>query len=623
MKKYFRFSRRDFLFTSFGSAIAVFLTRITGKSSDPQEIQTQEDLSSLGTSSQTTPWRSLVDDPNKLIPGTRFDILIIGSGYGASTLAARLSEQHGTNKSICLLERGKEWLPGDFPHSASQVVNAMRTPINPQGLLDTNSTLFGDMDVVSANGLGGTSLLNAAIALPPKVGVLSRAPWPKEIQEEAQDGRITVYYQRARQILKPRTDVNFASYQKVKSHTKVIREEGHNAIPLTLNINYDLTTKNDYGTPQGACVACGDCCSGCNKGAKNTLQMNYLSIAKNNGVQIHTLVEVKHVEEMNDGSYKITCINRNPKKAFLTLPRLFPASDDLVLYANKVIIGAGSRGSTELLQRSDQKGLSISEALGTRASANGDVLGFGYNGDNVVHGFSEGPENLDQLPIKARVGQGIMIGGDYRSNSQTDLEKDFVFLEGSIPSSLASLVAKTLATTTRHLAKYSSAQTARMNADMNITKFPSPEGALGHSTLFLACGHDSSGGRYVLQKNGQAKVVWNDPLNEASIVNIKEQMRDVCHRQGSVFIENPWEHFLGRKTIVATHPLGGCPMGDDERTGVVNHKGQVFKKDGSLHQNLYVVDGSIIPTSLAAPPLLTITAMAERIAEKMREDARA
>ena len=81
---------------------------------------------------------------------------------------------------------------------------------------------------------------------------------------------------------------------------------------------------------------------------------------------------------------------------------------------------------------------------------------------------------------------------------------------------------------------------------------------------------------------------------------------------GGTYIANPiWSEILGRN-LVSVHPLGGCGMGDDVSSGVVDDRGRVFHADGSLHPGLYVLDGSIMPSSLGVNPSLTITALAER-----------
>ena len=77
-----------------------------------------------------------------------------------------------------------------------------------------------------------------------------------------------------------------------------------------------------------------------------------------------------------------------------------------------------------------------------------------------------------------------------------------------------------------------------------------------------------------------------------------------------------WDSKNDRQQITA-HPLGGCPMGEDATTGVVNSFGQVFRgRSGkNVYENLYVIDGSIIPSPLGVNPSLTISALAFRTSE--------
>lgn len=91
-------------------------------------------------------------------------MVIVGSGYGASVVAANLSKEN-PNASICILERGREYRPGDFPKSAIDVAGEVRTSVNELGLLDKTLGYAknSDLDIISASGLGGTSLLNALL----------------------------------------------------------------------------------------------------------------------------------------------------------------------------------------------------------------------------------------------------------------------------------------------------------------------------------------------------------------------------------------------------------------------------------------------------------------------------
>jgi cholesterol oxidase len=97
----------------------------------------------------------------------RYDFVIVGSGYGGPILAARISGAAITPKpSVCLLERGREWPVGTFPDTFEQATAAFRDPlVNPLGLYELRA--FADISVIQGGGLGGTSLVNANVALAP------------------------------------------------------------------------------------------------------------------------------------------------------------------------------------------------------------------------------------------------------------------------------------------------------------------------------------------------------------------------------------------------------------------------------------------------------------------------
>lgn len=109
---------------------------------------------------------------------------------------------------------------------------------------------------------------------------------------------------------------------------------------------------------------------------------------------------------------------------------------------------------------------------------------------------------------------------------------------------------------------------------------------------------------------------WKDVLTEPTFLRIGGVMREFADRHRGTFIANPRSTVLG-ENIPATLPLGGCPMGHDVASGVVNHLAKVFNPKGGFHEGLFVVDASTLPHSMSATPLLTITAFVERIAEKI------
>ena len=119
-----------------------------------------------------------------------YDYIIVGSGYGGAIFAARLASANLNSKpSICLLERGREWPVGTFPDDPAGALAAARSDLNPLGLYEFIN--FQDISVIKGSGLGGTSLVNANVAIIPDPEVFAQTNWPRTITRDV----LMPYYQ--------------------------------------------------------------------------------------------------------------------------------------------------------------------------------------------------------------------------------------------------------------------------------------------------------------------------------------------------------------------------------------------------------------------------------------------
>ena len=271
-----------------------------------------------------------------------YDYIIVGSGYGGAIFAARLASANLNPKpSICLLERGREWPVGTFPDQTASVVAALRDDTNPLGLYEFLN--YQDISVIKGSGLGGTSLVNANVAIIPDPEVFAETNWPRTITRDV----LMPYYLRARQVLAAGPHPHAMDLAKVQAMERRAVEFGNHAYPLNINVNFSIDGKNPYGVDQKPCTNCGDCISGCNVGAKNTLYMNYLPLARSAGTEIYTQTKVEWVEKLAAGGWRIHGSH---------------VADDLssqsfTLDAKNVVLAAGAINSPEILLRSEMHGL--------------------------------------------------------------------------------------------------------------------------------------------------------------------------------------------------------------------------------------------------------------------------
>ena len=307
-----------------------------------------------------------------------YSVVVVGSGYGGAIAAARIAR---AGRDVCVLERGKELHPGEYPNSGHSAlrqiqVHTAKDDYGPAtGMFDFH--VGRDITVVAGCGLGGTSLINGNVALEPDDSIFSDDRWPRPLRNDP--GVLRPFMQAARHMLGsnpyPRT---WPDLPKLEALTRVADGLGREVSRPDINVTF-VDGPNAVGVRQNACALCGDCCSGCNYGAKNTVLMNYLPDAHWHGAHIFTEVAVRSVQRL-EGKWRVAydVLGEGRGNSPGTPPRF--------VLADVVVLAAGTLGSTQILLRSRDLGLPVSDRLGCGFSGNGDVIAFAYDTDASCRG---------------------------------------------------------------------------------------------------------------------------------------------------------------------------------------------------------------------------------------------
>ncbi len=569
-----------------------------------------------------------------------FDVVIIGSGYGgaiaASELAGCLDKPTNEELSICILERGKEYLPGMFPSRFSDLPGHARFSLpgssgptrGREGLFDVK--LGTDVTTIVANGVGGGSLINAGVMEIPRPSVFSD-PWPSELQNYES---LLPYFEEAKELLGAalnNKDNNISLHKtgssklrKTVAFKKLAGKQQYRQAALTIAMQ-DKT--NNANVALNACKLCGDCATGCNYSAKESLDTNLLVEAAFNGVDIFTGVTVLRIDQRNkDDLWEIfsTYTNKNLSER---------QGQAIRIRAKRVILAAGTLGSSEILLRSQQasKTLLFSEKLGEQFSTNGDMIAAGFGQNQKVNAVA----NENHPPAEREIGPSItsIIDSNNKANGYTP---ELVLEELAIPGPLKIIFEETY-TTANTFDWLSWADNSRHEYEHPLLDpYAVNPGAIFNTQIYAAMGNDGAGGQLRLKRqddkelgDGAVEIIWPEinkhPLFETQIHTFKDM--ETKAGVGGTTIGNPiWQilpdsmRFLidnKRGPVLTVHPLGGCPMGNSSSQGVVNQWGEVFyggndKSHSPKYHGLYILDGSIIPTALGTNPALTISALALR-----------
>ena len=537
-----------------------------------------------------------------------YSVVVVGSGYGGAITASRVAR---TGQSVCVLERGKELHPGEYPNSGPSALREIQVH-TPKGDHGSAAGMFDfhvgrDITVVSGCGLGGTSLINGNVALEPGDSIFSDDRWPRPLRNHPEV--LKPFMQAARDMLGSNPyPLTWPDLPKLQTLARAAEGLGREVTRPDINVTF-VDGPNAVGVRQNACALCGDCCSGCNYGAKNTVLMNYLPDAHWHGAHVFTEVAVRSVERWQ-GKWRVAYDVLGEGR-----PSSAGASPRFVL-ADVVVLAAGTLGSTEILLRSHDLGLPVSDRLGHGFSGNGDVLAFAYDTDAPVHDVGLG----DRIPREdTLVGPAIAGLIDLR-DQDGDKAGTLIIEEGSIPGALAAVLPIAMDVVSHQDLDEQTASVARRLRELAEIPLGSYRGPVDRTLTYLVMSTDDCGGRIVLE-NDRIQVVWPEVAGQPVFARNNRTLAAATKALYGTEIADPLWACTSDRSLVTVHPLGGCVMADDPAQGVVDDQGRVFDPvGGGVHDGLYVCDGSVIPVALDVNPLLTISAIAERTAAKMIEE---
>ena len=520
---------------------------------------------------------------------TRFDydVLVIGSGFGGSVSALRLTEK---GYKVGVLEAGDRFDDKDLPNTSFELTRYFFRPeVGCYGIQRIDA--LKDCLIVSGAGVGGGSLVYANTLYEPLAAFYKDPQW-RDITDWQDE--LAPYYDQAKRMLgvtenplrTPSDDV----MEKVANDMGV--GETFHPTPVGVFFGGPGQAKGESvadpyfggaGPDRNTCRACGECMTGCRYNAKNTLVKNYLYLAEQNGARVHPLTTVTQVRPREGGGYDVD--------VRFTKAKVRRTSARRTLTAEQVVFSASALGTQRLLHRMRDEGhlSDLSPRLGHLSRTNSESILGAIAPDTAVD-YSEGiaitssfhpDENTHIEPVRYGKGSNVMSllqtvltdGDGPRPRWQTWLAE--MWRQKADVLDLYDM---------KHWSERTIVALVMQTVDNSITTFSRRSRLTGRWSLSSRQGH------------GAPNPTWIPVANQAV-----RKMAEIMGGRPGGSVGEPFNRPL------TAHFIGGCTIGESAETGVIDPFQRVFGYPG-----LHVVDGSAITANLGVNPSLTITAQAER-----------
>ena len=508
-----------------------------------------------------------------------FDVVVIGSGFGGSVTALRLREK---GYSVAVLEAGKRFQDKDFPKTSWRVNKFLFAPaLGCYGIQRIH--FLPDVLVLCGAGVGGGSLVYANTLYQPGDKYFNDPQWA-DITDWKRE--LEPWYEQARRMLgvevNPFLSPSDIAMQGAAAKMGVADTFKMAPLGIYFGSGEGKPASDPYfggkGPDRVGCANCGECMTGCRHNAKNTLPKNYLGLAEGAGAKVFPMTTVTEFSQRPDGMWKVSTEKTGS----------WDGSRGPTFIAKDLVIAAGTYNTQKLLHKMKRKQLpKLSIQLGQLSRTNSEAL-TGALMDSREINFSRGAaitssffpdEHTHVEPVRYGKGsnfmgllQTIMTDGFTGKERRRHWLKQFV----ARPSLLARLV------NVRHWSEKTVIALVMQDVDSSVT-------VKGKRGLF--------GFKLTSSNSG-------DTPNATYIPAANEAVRHIANEYGGIAGGHIGDLISAPFTA---HFVGGCVIGKDESSGVIDAYHRVFN-----YPTLHIVDGSTITANLGVNPSLTITAQAER-----------